>query len=115
MKRGDSIGPELLRGIRESKIAIVLLSRNYASSSWCLNELVEIMKCKEEIGQTVMPVFYEVDPSHVRKQTGDFRKAFKKTCVGKTEEVKQRWRQALIDVSNIAGEDSRNWFVADHL
>ncbi|CAN8255910.1 unnamed protein product [Cochlearia groenlandica] len=109
MKRSGSIGPELFRAITESKIAIVLLSRNYASSSWCLNELSEIMKCKEEIGQTVMTIFYGVDPSDVRNQTGEFGKAFEKTCVGKTEEVKQRWRRALTNVANILGEDSRNW------
>ncbi|CAA0403402.1 unnamed protein product [Arabidopsis thaliana] len=109
MKRGESIGPGLFQAIRESKIAIVLLSKNYASSSWCLNELVEIMNCREEIGQTVMTVFYQVDPSDVRKQTGDFGKAFKKTCVGKTQEVKQRWSRALMDVANILGQDSRKW------
>ncbi|ESQ43551.1 hypothetical protein EUTSA_v10015416mg, partial [Eutrema salsugineum] len=106
IKRGQSIGPELILAIRESRVAIVLLSSNYASSSWCLDELVEIIKCKEENQQTVMTIFYDVDPSDVRKQTGDVGKAFEKTCVGKTKEVKQRWSQALKDVASIAVESS---------
>uniref|UniRef100_A0A0D3CQG7 TIR domain-containing protein n=1 Tax=Brassica oleracea var. oleracea TaxID=109376 RepID=A0A0D3CQG7_BRAOL len=91
------------------KVAVVLLSGNYASSSWCLDELVEIMKCRGEYKQTVMTVFYEVDPTDVRKQTGDFGKAFDETCVGKTEEVKKAWREALKDVAVIAGYASSNW------
>ena len=111
IKRGESVGPVLVGAIRHSRIAVVLLSRNYASSSWCLDELVEIMKCRDEVGQTVMTIFYEVDPSDVRKQTGDFGKAFDETCVGKTEKVKKAWRQALYDVAGIAGYHSSNWFV----
>ncbi|CAN6848456.1 unnamed protein product [Brassica oleracea] len=95
IKRGESISPMLLGAIRQSRVAIVLLSRNYASSSWCLDELVEIMKCREENQQTVMTIFYKVDPSDVRKQKGDFGNAFDETCVGKTEEVTQAWRKAL--------------------
>ncbi|KAL0709695.1 hypothetical protein Bca4012_016673 [Brassica carinata] len=109
MERGKSVGPTLVGAIRQSKVAIVLLSRNYASSSWCLDELVEIMKCREEDQQRVITVFYEVDPSDVRKQTGDFGKAFDETCVGKTEEVTHVWRQALKDVAGIAGYASSNW------
>ncbi|KAG7588430.1 Toll/interleukin-1 receptor homology (TIR) domain superfamily [Arabidopsis suecica] len=107
IKRGEFIGPELKRAIKESKIALVLLSKNYASSSWCLDELAEIMK--KESGQTVMTIFYEVDPTDVKRQTGDFGKAFKETCQGKTEEKVQTWKEALKGVATIAGYHSRNW------
>ncbi|KAL0763078.1 hypothetical protein Bca101_079229 [Brassica carinata] len=109
IKRSKAIGPELVAAIRGSRMAVILLSKNYASSTWCLNELLEIMSCKEERGQTVMPVFYDVDPCDVRKQAGDFGNIFEKTCVGKSEEVRQRWSRALTDVANLAGVDSRLW------
>ena len=111
IERSKSIGPELKAAIRGSRIAVVLLSRNYASSSWCLDELVEIIKCREVLGQTVMTVFYEVDPTDVKKQRGEFGRAFKKTCVGRKQEEIARWRQALAEVATIAGVHSTKWFV----
>ena len=111
IKRGESIGPELIKAIRGSKIAIILISRNYASSKWCLDELVEIMKCREELGQTAMAIFYKVDPSDVKKLTGDFGKVFRRTCAGKTKEDIGRWREALAKVATIAGYHSSNWLV----
>nr|ACJ64857.1 disease resistance protein RPP1-like protein R3 [Arabidopsis thaliana] len=109
IERSKSIGPELKEAIKGSKIAIVLLSRKYASSSWCLDELAEIMKCRQMVGQIVMTIFYEVDPTDIKKQTGEFGKAFTKTCKGKLKEQVERWRKALEDVATIAGEHSRNW------
>ncbi|KAL1195523.1 Disease resistance-like protein DSC2 [Cardamine amara subsp. amara] len=107
--RSESIGPELVRAIRASRIAIVILTKNYASSSWCLDELLEIMECRKTADQTVMPIFYDMDPSDVREQIGDFGDAFERTCEGKTEEQKQKWKQALTDVANISGQHSRTW------
>ncbi|KFK22310.1 hypothetical protein AALP_AAs63184U000200 [Arabis alpina] len=109
IERSQTIKPELTRAIQESRILIVVLSQNYASSSWCLNELVEILRCKETTGQIVMTVFYKVDPSDVRKQTGEFGKTFKKTCIGKVETEIQSWTKALTQVANIEGEHTLNW------
>ncbi|RID54179.1 hypothetical protein BRARA_G01519 [Brassica rapa] len=107
--RGQTIGPELEQAIRESRISMVVLSKNYASSSWCLDELVEILECKEACGQMVMTIFYDVDPSDVRQQSGDFGRAFRRTCKIQTEEVKQIWSKALTDVAEIAGVHSLSW------
>jgi len=111
IERSKSIGPELKEAIKGSKIAIVLLSRKYASSSWCLDELAEIMKCRQMVGQIVMTIFYEVEPTDIKKQTGEFGKAFTKTCRGKPKEQVERWRKALEDVATIAGYHSHSWFV----
>ena len=69
LERGKPIKPELLEAIEESLYAIVILSKNYASLTWCLDELVKIMECKDKIGLIVHPIFYDVDPFEVRKQT----------------------------------------------
>ncbi|KAL1198740.1 Disease resistance protein RPS6 [Cardamine amara subsp. amara] len=103
IERSRSLDPELKHAIKDSKIAVVVFSNNYASSSWCLNELLEIVRCKQEFGQFVIPIFYRLEPSHVRKQTGDFGKIFEKTCQHKTEDEKVRWSRALTDVANILG------------
>ncbi|KAL1201762.1 putative disease resistance protein RPP1 [Cardamine amara subsp. amara] len=63
------------------------------------------MKCREELAQIVMAIFYKVDPYDVKMLTGEFGKVFKNTCVGKTkskEDIK-RWRHALGKVATIAG------------
>lgn len=111
MERSKSIGPELTKAIRGSLIAVVLISRNYGSSTWCLNELVEIMKCRDEDNQRVMVIFYQVEPSDVKKQTGYFGAVFEKTCAGKTTEEVERWREALQEVATLAGYDSLKWLV----
>ncbi|KAH0673030.1 hypothetical protein KY284_024117 [Solanum tuberosum] len=76
LEHGNSIPEKLWKGIEESQVALVIFSKNYARSRWCLNELVKILKCKEGNGQTVIPVFYDVDPSHVRNQRESFAEAF---------------------------------------
>ena len=45
-------------------ISIIVLFENYASSTWFLNELAKIVKCKKN-NQLVWPVFYNVDPLEV--------------------------------------------------
>ncbi|KAM5575892.1 hypothetical protein ABKV19_014701 [Rosa sericea] len=79
LERGESIGPNLLKAIEESRYVIAVFSRNYADSAWCLDEIAKVADCMKAMGQKVLPVFYDVDPNEVRRQTGDhFGKAFEK-------------------------------------
>ncbi|KAL4574673.1 hypothetical protein LXL04_021509 [Taraxacum kok-saghyz] len=100
--RGESIGPSLMKAIEESQIAVIVFSVNYADSSWCLDELAHIMKCKDTTGQIVMPIFYDVDPSTVRKQNEKYGKAFVKHKLLNKNKV-EAWKKALVDASNISG------------
>ncbi|XP_031253824.1 TMV resistance protein N-like [Pistacia vera] len=108
LKRGDEISPVLLKAIEESKISVIILSKDYADSKWCLDELAKIIECKKMNGQMVVPIFYHVNPSDVRKQTGCFKNAFVKheKCFKELTEKVQRWKDALTEASNISGWDS---------
>ena len=64
LQRGEEISAGLLKIIESSRISIIIFSKNYASSTWCIDELVKIVECKKK-DQLVWPVFYNVDPSEV--------------------------------------------------
>ncbi|KAL5565379.1 hypothetical protein UlMin_028543 [Ulmus minor] len=108
LKKGSEISPELFKAIEESEISIIIFSKNYASSSWCLEELVHILKCKKEKARIVLPIFLGIDPSHIRNQKGSYAEAF----VGHEErfemEKVREWRRALTEAAGLSGWDSRN-------
>ncbi|XP_050266965.1 disease resistance protein RUN1-like isoform X2 [Quercus robur] len=106
LRRGEEISIELLKTIESSIVSIVVLSKNYASSTWCLDELVKILECS----QLVLPVFYHIDPSEVRKQEGEFGKALAKheeIFKDDTDKV-QNWRIALNKVGSLSGRHYKN-------
>ncbi|KAJ0439161.1 putative TIR domain, P-loop containing nucleoside triphosphate hydrolase [Helianthus annuus] len=105
LQKGKEINDELLQSIQDSRCYIIVFSKLYASSSWCLNELLKIMECHKTNGQTAFPVFYDVDPSDVRKQTGSVGEALI-VHKNKSEEI-GKWREALKAATNLSGWDVR--------
>nr|XP_016470041.1 PREDICTED: TMV resistance protein N-like [Nicotiana tabacum] len=105
LRRGKFISPELLNAIEKSRFAVVIFSKNYANSSWCLEELRKIVDCTKHRGQTLMPVFYGVDPSVVRKQKGSYLEAFAEHEKNFEEKKIKEWRDALKEAANISGYD----------
>lgn len=104
LRRGEEISPTLLKAIDESKISIIVFSENYASSTYCLEELMKILECKESNQHNVIPVFYKVEPSTVRHQKNSFGEAFTKyEDRFKDDEKVQKWKEALKQAADLSG------------
>ncbi|KAJ9554670.1 hypothetical protein OSB04_018715 [Centaurea solstitialis] len=119
LPRGETIDIALLTAIEKSQIAVIVFSENYADSKWCLQELAHIMKCKDERGLIIIPIFYHISPYELRHQKGkygealakhvahfdiknqhgEYGKAITKSDVNKVES----WRKALRDAAELAG------------
>ena len=98
LSRWEEFGPKLLRAIETSKIAVVLVSKNYVTSKWCLDELVKIMECKRMLNERVLPIFYDVNASEVLEQEMNFVEAL----FNGPEEKVGSWRAAMMEVTNLA-------------
>ncbi|KAM3322643.1 hypothetical protein P3S67_003794 [Capsicum chacoense] len=111
LETGKSISGELLKAIEEARFAVVIFSRSYASSRWCLEELSHIIKCKNELEQIVIPVFYDVSPSDVRHQNPPFAKSFSKHEKKYRDDIEkvQRWRDAFAEAGKISGYHLQNF------
>ncbi|KAI9086147.1 hypothetical protein K1719_031868 [Acacia pycnantha] len=102
--KGERIAPALLKAIEKSRISIIVFSRNYATSTWCLDELAHIIWCKEQKSQVVMPIFYKVNPMDVQYQTNSFGEAMSAYEVRFRDNVEkvQKWRFALSEAASIS-------------
>ncbi|KAK4584227.1 hypothetical protein RGQ29_022103 [Quercus rubra] len=111
LQKGEEISTGLLKAIELSMISIVVFSENFASSTWCLNELVKILECKN-FGQIVLPVFYKVNPSEVRKQEGKFGIALTKHEEKHNKDKVQSWRAALTKATDLVGFSYKDGYVS---
>jgi hypothetical protein len=106
LQKGDEITPSLLQAIEDSKIAIVVLSKNYASSSFCLQELSKIIdSMKDKADRSILPVFYMVDPSDVRKlkRKQDALEKHDEASSSSSSHDLDKWKASLQQVANFSG------------
>ncbi|KAK1440887.1 hypothetical protein QVD17_06720 [Tagetes erecta] len=117
IETGEPLKPELESAIKSSRASVIVLSKNYASSTWCLDELVLILEQMKNGKQMVIPVFYDVEPTHVRKQQSGFGEEMTKhkqrmeveKDAKKRSELCQKmelWKRALKQVASLKGIDA---------
>lgn len=103
LQTGDEITTKLEEAIKGSRIAITVLSKGYASSSFCLNELATILGCyREKTPLLVIPVFYKVDPSDVRHQRGSYEQGLD-SLEKRLHPNMEKWKTALHEVAGFSG------------
>jgi len=106
LDRGQSIGPGLLEAIDASSMSLVVFSKNYFASTWCLRELKKIMECKKDSEHFVLPIFYKIEPSNIRHLNESIAETLAKTLAAKHEEEHpkmENWRTILTEVANLSG------------
>ncbi|XP_031371701.1 TMV resistance protein N-like [Punica granatum] len=101
---GDVISEQLLRSIERSHVYIVMLSKNYAESKWCLRELAHMVKCQAVSNgrKVILPMFCDVTVENVKlKETSSYRATLENLSIA--EKDRQEWTDALIRVGHIKG------------
>ncbi|CAI0454638.1 unnamed protein product [Linum tenue] len=98
LRKGEKMEPSLVRAIVETKIYVPIISPTYVDSRWCLQELA---KGK---GHVILPIFYFVAPSEVKKQESDgFKSAFKLYGEKFDAATIGEWKEALKEVGEMKG------------
>ncbi|GJZ79831.1 NB-ARC domains-containing protein [Tanacetum coccineum] len=99
-------GDDIRKSFMDHMFLIVVFSKNYTSSSWCLRELVKILECKQTQNpkHEVVIIFYDVKPDVVRHQTDSYAEAIHKHQRSNRPEV-DNWKKALFMAANLSGWD----------
>ena len=95
LKSGKDIHSALLNAIQQSRIAIIVFSEHYAHSTFCLDELVNILEYVNGQGRFVLPVYYGTFNSSVWLRYGE-------PMIYEAQKV-NKWREALNAVANLSG------------
>lgn len=101
----ETLGEDLsvfFERIKESSIAIAVISSLYSNSQWCLNELAEIKECVVKGNLVVFPVFYKVSVDTVKRQASTFGENLDR-LVGTDDDKGAKWRAALKYVTTKKG------------
>ncbi|GJT97389.1 disease resistance TIR-NBS-LRR class family protein [Tanacetum coccineum] len=91
IQRGKRISDDLFKSIQDSKFYIIVFSKINAFSSMVL--------------KSFDPVFYDVEPTEVRNQSGAVGEAFAKH---ENEEAAGKWRETLKEAADMAGWELKN-------
>eukprot|EP00253_Pinus_taeda_P015737 PITA_15737 len=116
LRAGDTVNPQLESAVRTSSVNIAIFSPNYAASTWCLDELLNMVDSMSKYKSTIIPLFFGVTLAEVRWTQGGkgvygkdlYILQGKKTFHGQRRhdsDIIEKWRNALSTVADIKGFD----------
>ncbi|XP_031499142.2 disease resistance protein RUN1-like [Nymphaea colorata] len=82
-------------------ICVLILSVSYAASERCLTELGWMVEQR----RLIFPVFFDVNPSDVRRQKGALERPFRRHDERLDRELVSGWKKALEEVGGTKGYD----------
>ncbi|KAB2010806.1 hypothetical protein ES319_D10G268700v1 [Gossypium barbadense] len=108
LEKGEKLSDALSQAIAASNLSILVLSKDYASSKSCLGELSDIMdrKRKPTDKHIALPIFYHVDPSHVRNIGGTSKTSFEQHESKRPVDEVKRWKVVFTEVGTLKGSET---------
>ncbi|KAH7404205.1 hypothetical protein KP509_15G015400 [Ceratopteris richardii] len=108
MKEGVEIYSSIEEAIRSSQVHIIILSADFASSIWCLDEARQVMDiqesaCTSTTAARVIPVFCDVERSVIQQQASVLESEVRSTVAYDLE----RWGEVLETFSYKQGPEER--------
>ena len=102
LRKGNTFGPAIEAAIRGASVNVVIFSEKYAESRWCLNELCLILKSFHEGNATIVPLFYQVEPTDLRDiKKEPYADAFRQHQRKGRDTTE--WEKALKEAAGISG------------
>ncbi|XP_010039018.2 toll/interleukin-1 receptor-like protein [Eucalyptus grandis] len=100
---GQRIKEELPRAIESSRIYMPILSRNYASSKWCLIEFTKMvtMASKSDSTKEILPIYLHVNSDDVKLKSPLYHDAFVQHERNFGADQVKVWRDALMEVEEV--------------
>nr|GEW81932.1 RNA-directed DNA polymerase homolog [Tanacetum cinerariifolium] len=104
--RGEERYPQVYRAIEQSRFLVVILSDGFASSPYCLRELVKIIEYKEKFQEKyeIIIVYHNCKPEMVVKEIENYEATFSKHEKLVKQDV-SKWKEALIKAVSLPGWD----------
>jgi hypothetical protein len=88
--------------MQQVPVSLVIFTADFAGSPWCLEELYLMVQNRPRT--QILPVFYDVNPSDVRRPSqGALKEGWAKTASRISPVTKDKYKKALEFASNIVG------------
>lgn len=121
MHVGHQITPQIESAIRVASVQVAIFSKTYLESRWCLDELILMVDCFITGRATIIPVFYDLEPSVLRHKwnheaRGNLQN--KKNYDSQVHEQNrpryesrtiENWERALFRVAGTSGLELKNY------
>nr|GFB71943.1 NB-ARC domains-containing protein [Tanacetum cinerariifolium] len=106
VRRGEERSPQVFRAIGQSRFLVVILYEGFASSPYCLKELVKIIEYKKKLQEKyeIIIVYHNCKPEMVVKEIENYEETFSKHEKLVKQDV-SKWKEALIKAVSLPGWD----------
>jgi hypothetical protein len=107
IRHGEECWESIEDAIKNTPIAVVVFSKRYAESEWCLKELHVMLEANSR--KKILPIFYNVTPWDLRNpERGQFKDGFEKLKMKFNSNLVEQWQANLEVASKLMGWEHSN-------